>query len=143
MIDDDEFQKIFRRMIEQFFGTFGMQPGGSGVDEMWDAPLDETDTPYLDVPNEGPSVERIDLEDSVILVMDKCIMADELQVTVRNNVATLSYGPANIFQHHETPFVIDAERSHISCRNGVAEIRLLKKDESGESDNIERILRSE
>jgi hypothetical protein len=34
MIDDDEFEKIFRRMIEQFFGTFGMQPGGSGIEKM-------------------------------------------------------------------------------------------------------------
>jgi hypothetical protein len=70
-------------------------------------------------------------------------MNDELQVSVRNNVATLSYGPANLLQQYETPFVIDAERSHFTCRNGVAEIRLLKNNENRESDNVERILRSE
>ncbi len=140
MIDDDEFQKIFRRMIEQFFGTFGMQPGGSGVDKMWDIPSDENDDYQVDMTNVDPRVERIDLEDSVILVMDECLMKEELQVSVRGKVATISYSPAALFQQFETPFIIDAERSIVSCRNGVAEIRLEKDEGKRDSDNIERIL---
>ncbi|MHA1925955.1 MAG: Hsp20/alpha crystallin family protein [Candidatus Thorarchaeota archaeon] len=143
MIDDDEFQKIFRRMIEQFFGTFGMQPGGSGVGEMWDTPSDEMESFQLDTPNEDSRVERIDLEDSVILVMDECLMKDELQVSVRENVVTISYSPTALLQQFETSFTIDAERSHVTCRNGVAEIRLEKDEENRGSDNVERILRIE
>jgi HSP20 family molecular chaperone IbpA len=143
MIDDDEFQKIFRRMIEQFFGTFGMQPGGSGIDKIWDTPSDEMDELPLDMPHEGPRVERIDLEDSVILVMDECLMKEELQVSVRGEVAVLSYSPMNFFQQFETPFIIDADRSRVSCRNGVAEIRLEKDESTLKSDNIERILEIE
>lgn len=143
MIDDDEFQKIFRRMIEQFFGTFGMQPGGSGVDRMWDTPSDEMDAFQLEMPDEGPRVERIDLEDSVILVMDECLMKEEFQVSVRGQIVTLSYPPTNLFQQFETPFYIDANRSCVSCRNGVAEIRLEKDGSTAKSDNIERILEFE
>ncbi len=139
---DDEFEKIFRRMIEQFFGTFGTPSGGSGIDHIWDEHSEETAIP-LDVPNESPRVERIDLEESVILVMDECLMKEELQVSVRGNVATLSYGPSNLFQRFETPFVIDAESSMISCRNGIAEIRLEKDEGNRESDNTEKILRIE
>ncbi|MHA1926693.1 MAG: hypothetical protein ACW960_04160 [Candidatus Thorarchaeota archaeon] len=141
MIDDDEFQKIFRRMIEQFFGTFGMQPGGSGVDKFWDTPSDESDAFQLDTPDDSLRVERIDLEDSVILVLDECLMEEELQVSVRGKVATLSYSPNKFVQQFETPFIIDAECSLVSCRNGVAEIRLEKDKENRESDNVERILR--
>ena len=140
MIDDDEFQKIFRRMIEQFFGTFGMQPGGSGVERMWETPSDEMDELPLDMPHEEPIVERVDLEDTVILVLDDCMMEEELQVSVRGNEATLSYSPNGLLQQIETPFTIDAERSFVSCRNGIAEIRLVKDAENRESDNIERIL---
>jgi HSP20 family molecular chaperone IbpA len=143
MIDDDEFQKIFRRMIEQFFGTFRMQPGGSGEYRVWDTPSDEMDEFQLDMPDESPRVERIDLEDSVILVLDECLMKEELQVSVRGKAATLSYGPANLFQQFETPFNIDANRSRVSCRNGVAEIRLEKDESITKSDNIERILEIE
>ena len=141
MIDDDEFQKIFRRMIEQFFGTFGMQPGGSGFEKMWDTPSNELDEIPLDMPQEGPRVERIDLEGTVILVMNECMMPEELQVSVRGKVATLSYSPRNLTQQFETPFIIDAECSIVSCRNGVAEIRLEMDEENRASDNIERILR--
>ena len=143
MIDDDEFQKIFRRMIEQFFGTFGMQPGGSGVDKIWDTPSDEMDSFQMDTSDDSPRVERIDLEDLVILVLDECMMKEELQVSVRGRVATLSYSPMNLFQQYETPFNIDANRSRVSCRNGVAEIRLEKESSNAESDNIERILEIE
>jgi HSP20 family molecular chaperone IbpA len=139
---DDEFEKIFRRMVEQFFGTFGTPSGGSGIDHIWDEHSDENAI-TLDVPNEGPRVERIDLEESVILIMDQCLMKEELQVSVRGNVATLSYSPSNLFQQFETPFVIDAERSMVSCRNGIAEIRLEKDEWNIESDNSEKILRNE
>ncbi|MFW9847399.1 MAG: hypothetical protein ACFFD6_11665, partial [Candidatus Thorarchaeota archaeon] len=72
MIDDDEFQKIFRRMIEQFFGTFGMQPGGSGVDKMWETPIDDRSPEMnLELEDVSPKVERIDLEDAVLLPGDE------------------------------------------------------------------------
>jgi hypothetical protein len=143
MIDDDEFQKIFRRMIEQFFGTFGMQPGGSATDRLWDSPSDELNEIPLDMPLEGDRIERIDLGDTVILVMDNCAIEEGFQVTVKGRVATISYSPDNLVQTFEAPFVIDANQSFISCRNGVAEIRLEKNESNRESDDIERLLRFE
>ncbi|MFW9889043.1 MAG: hypothetical protein ACFFER_12725 [Candidatus Thorarchaeota archaeon] len=143
MIDDDEFQKIFRRMIEQFFGTFGMQPGGSGIDGLWEGGLDELDGIPPDLPREDASVERIDLGDTVILVMDNCTIEEGFQVIVNGRVATVSYGPSSLVQTIETPFIIDANRSFVSCRNGVAEIRLEKDENNEESDGVDRLLRSE
>jgi hypothetical protein len=143
MIDDDEFQKIFRRMIEQFFGTFGMQPGGSGMDGLWDGGSDELDEVPLDMPHEDARVERIDLGDTVILVMENCSIEEGLQITVKGRFATISYGPDNFVQTIETSFAIDANRSFVSCRNGVAEIRLEKDENNKESDDVERLLRFE
>lgn len=144
MIDDDEFQKIFRRMIEQFFGTFGMYPGGSGVDKTWDAPFDD-DNPEMNLEVEDiiPKVERIDLEDAVILVMSECTMEEELGVSVKGNTAMLVYAPSNLKMEVDVPFEIDPDLSSISCRNGVAEIRLLRASDGQVSDDVERILRRE
>ena len=143
MIDDDEFQKIFRRMIEQFFGTFGMQPGGSGIDGLWDSPSEELDEVPLDMPHEGARIERIDLGNTVILVVDKCDIEEGFRASVKGRVATISYSPDNFVQTIEAPFAIDANRSFVSCRNGVAEIRLEKDEKNSESDDIERLLRFE
>jgi len=141
MIDDDEFQKIFRRMIEEFFGTYGMQPGGSGIDKMWDSPSEELNEIPLDTPQEGARLERIDIGETVILVMDNCAIEESLQVTVKGRVAIISYAPDNIVQTLEAPFAIDPNRSFVSCRNGVAEIRLEKDESNKEPDDVERLLR--
>lgn len=141
MIDDDEFQKIFRKMMEQFFGTFGMPNGGSRIGDLWDGQTEGFGETEIDLAHHGPHVEKIELDDTVILVVDGCTAEDEITVRVSGNRVILTMGLAT--SEHETPFRIDPEISVVSCRNGVAEIRLVKADENGFSEDEERVLRKE
>ncbi|MFW9800272.1 MAG: hypothetical protein ACFFD9_07545 [Candidatus Thorarchaeota archaeon] len=143
MIDDDEFQKIFRRMIEQFFGTFGMPNGGNGTGGFWDDSTEGTEGIEIDLNKQGPHVERFDLDDRVILVIDACSLDQEPTVRVSGNRATVTFGSDGTGMEYETEFKIDPEKSVVSCRNGVAEVKLEKAEEGDSFDEVERVLRSE
>ena len=53
MIDDDEFQKIFRKMMEQFFGTFGMPNGGNSIGGLWDEQTEDIRETEMDLTHHG------------------------------------------------------------------------------------------
>ncbi|MFQ5834253.1 MAG: hypothetical protein ACE5H4_16230 [Candidatus Thorarchaeota archaeon] len=143
MIDDDEFQKIFRKMMEQFFGTFGMPNGGNRGGGFWDKSTEGSEGREIDLTKQGPHVERFDLDDKVILVIDGCSINLEPTVKVSGNRATVTFGSSAIGLEYETPFKIDADKSAVSCRNGVAEVKLEKAEEGDSFDDVDRILRSE
>lgn len=140
MIDDDELQKIFRKMMEQFFGTFGMPNGGNGIGGFWGDQAEDLHESEMDLTHESPHIERIDLDDLVILVIGGCAN-DNITVRVSGSKATLNLGSSTT--EHEAPFQIDPEKSAVSCRNGVAEVKLVKADESSSITNEERVLRNE
>ena len=141
MIDDDEFQKIFRKMMEQFFGTFGMPNGGSRIGEYWDEQTEDLPETEIDLAHHGSHIERIELDDTVILVVDGCSADEDITVRVSGNRAILTMGSGTT--EHKTPFMIDPVSSVVSCRNGVAEIRLVKADENGFTQDEEKVLREE
>jgi len=141
MIDDDEFQKIFRKMMERFFGTFGMPNGGNSIGGLWDEQTEDINETEMHLTHQGLHIETIDLDDVVILVIDGCSTNDEIYVRVSGSKATLTIGSNTT--EHETPFRIDPENSVVSCRNGVAEIRLVKADENSSAEDEERVLRNE
>ena len=141
MIDDDEFQKIFRKMLEQFFGTFGMPNGGNRIGGFWDEQTEDPHETEIDLAHQGSQIERFELDDEVILVIDGCTREDETTVRVTGNKATLTIGLRTT--EHKAPFRIDPESSAVSCRNGVAEVRLMKADENSYYDDEERVLRNE
>ncbi|MHA2601783.1 MAG: hypothetical protein AM324_006600 [Candidatus Thorarchaeota archaeon SMTZ1-83] len=140
MIDDDEFQKIFRKMMEQFFGTFGMPDGGNRIGGFWENQAEDLHESEMDLTYEGPHIERIDLDDLVILVIGGCAN-DDITVKVSGSKATLNLGSSTT--EHETHFQIDPDESVVSCRNGVAEVKLVKADERSSITNEERVLRNE
>ncbi|MFX1416181.1 MAG: hypothetical protein ACFFC0_05180 [Promethearchaeota archaeon] len=140
MIDDDEFQKMFRKMMEQFFGAFGMPNGGNRIGGFWEGQAEDLHESEMDLTHEGPHIERIDLDDLIILVISGCA-DDDITVRVFGSKATLNLGSSTT--EHETPFQIDPEKSVVSCRNGVAEVKLVKADESSSITNEERVLRNE
>ncbi len=143
MIDDDEFEKIFRKMMEQLFGTFGMPNGGSRTRGFWDESREGSEEREIDLTKQGPHVERFDLDDKVILVIDGCSIDFEPTVKVSGNRVTVTFGSSETGLEYETPFKIDADRSVVSCRNGVAEVKLEKAEDGDSFDDVERTLRSE
>ncbi len=140
MIDDDEFQKIFRKMMEQFFGTFGMPNGGNRIGGLWDEQTEDISEAEMEL-TQSSHIERIDLNDLVILVKGGCLDEDEITVEVSGRNATVKVGSSTI--EHETPFKIDPEKSAVSCRNGVAEVKLMKADDGSSIKNEKRVLSNE
>ncbi|MFX1603277.1 MAG: hypothetical protein ACFFCK_07305 [Promethearchaeota archaeon] len=141
MIDDDEFQKIFRKMMEQFFGTFGVPNGSNGIGGFWEEQAEDLHESEIDLTDQGSHIERIELDDVVILVIGGCSSDDDIAVRVLGSNASLTIGSSTT--EHETPFQIDPEKSVVSCRNGIAEVKLVKADESSSVNNEERMLRNE
>ncbi|MHA2433080.1 MAG: hypothetical protein ACXADO_07630 [Candidatus Thorarchaeota archaeon] len=141
MIDNDEFQKMFRKMLEQFFGTFGMPNDGNSIGGLWDEQTQGIRETEMELTHQGSHIERIELDDVVILVVDGCTSDDEMTVRVSSNKATLTIGSRTT--EHETPFRIDPKNSSVSCRNGVAEVKLAKADENSSTEDEERVLRNE
>lgn len=97
----------------------------------------------LELEDVSPKVERIDLEDAVLLIMNECTMEEELIVTVKGRKATVEYAPISLSMEVDVPFMIDPGLSSISCRNGVAEIRLEKASDDSVDSDVKRILRRE
>jgi hypothetical protein len=118
-----------------------MPNGGSRIGDLWDERTEEFDETEIDLAHPGSHVERIELDDTVILVVDGCNTSDEITVRVSGSRAILTIGA--ITTEHETPFRIDPENSVVSCRNGVAEIRLVQADENEFTLDEERVLRRE
>ncbi|MFX1265722.1 MAG: hypothetical protein ACFFH0_10115 [Promethearchaeota archaeon] len=141
MIDDDEFQKIFRKMMEQFFGTFGVPNGSNGTRGFWEEQAEDLHESEIDLTDQGSHIERIELDDVVILVIGGCSSDDDIAVRVLGSNASLTIGSSTT--EHETPFQIDPEKSVVSCRNGIAEVKLVKADESSSVNNEKRVLRNE
>ena len=126
MIDDD-FETMVRRMFEQLFGSmpFGLEgdstmPYGTGQ-----SPGDEE----LSVPeaaHEDSNVERIDLDDRVIFIIDGLSLDSRPIVRVAKREVTVSTADNAEITRLEIPFDADVKESTASFRNGVLEIQLVR-----------------
>jgi HSP20 family molecular chaperone IbpA len=143
MIDDDTFEKFFREMMEEFFGRLGISPGPHIIDESESDFQDEiSQSDLLEVEDQNlPVVERFDFDDHVLFAVQGCANESEITVRVKGKLVILNMS-SGYETMYELPFVVDAEESSISCRNGIAEI-IIRRNHSENIDNIERVLRFE
>jgi hypothetical protein len=143
MIDDDTFEKFFRKLMENFFGRSGPGQdarifGGPDI-ESWDDPRMEE---RVDSESEGhPFVERFDFDDHVLLVIQGCQDDSAVIARAKGRLVILETGNGKELMF-EMPFGVDADRSSISCRNGVAEV-IVRMSETENYDDIDRVLRFE
>jgi HSP20 family molecular chaperone IbpA len=126
MIDDD-FESVFRRMIDQFMESFGAMPKGSIRVRSWnDSFVDETPKTQIDPMSDEPLVEKIDLEDGDLIVIDRLNDVEDFKVKVAESKIFVQHSPDRKEITIEVGFPIDLEKSTASYRNGVLEITAIK-----------------
>jgi hypothetical protein len=138
MIDDD-FESVFRRMIEQFMEAFGDMPEGSFSIRSWNGstvngPLE---TEIGSKKNE-PEVEKIDLGERFLFLIQGNFES-EPTVKVDGSRITVQIEDEREDLILETDFPIDLEKSNVSYRNGVIEITAVKTDDKNLSEGYLRI----
>jgi hypothetical protein len=142
MIDDD-FETVFRKMIEQFMEAFGGMPEGSMNIRSWNGsvvngPLDT----QIEPKNDEPLVEKIDLGDSVLILIEWQNEKENPTVKVAGSSIDVQLGPEGKEITVNVGFQIDLEKSNVSHRNGVIEISAVKA-ESEDVSNSDGFLKIE
>ncbi|MGY5875945.1 MAG: hypothetical protein RTU30_09380 [Candidatus Thorarchaeota archaeon] len=137
MIDDD-FQRIFRKLMEQFFGDANpFSPEGSVTrgfsfdyesgEAMPKNPLDS---------QAQTEVEKIELDDRVIVVVSglKDIVPPKVKVFGETLVII---DPSGVNDEIMTlPYSVDVIESHATIRNGIMEITLFKANDIDRSSEV-------
>lgn len=140
MIDDDTFEKLFRDLIEDFLRRAGIGHSESFFDSQEGDSQIATDEGVLRIDTPGrPVMERVDFDDYCLIVIEGCMDKSGIVAKAKGNQLLLEVENGEELLQ-EMPFIIDAEKSIISCQNGVAEITVTKSDVE-ESDEIMRLLR--
>ncbi|NWF96281.1 MAG: hypothetical protein HXY34_09065 [Candidatus Thorarchaeota archaeon] len=125
MIDDD-FDSFFRSTFEKILGL--MRNDIEAFDRYL---LTTPDTGYEDTTMETSrdptAVERIDLEDRVILIVGGLAADAKPRVVVRKKRARLEAKGLDS-AWIDLPFAVDREKSSASLRNGVFEVILVRGD---------------
>ncbi|MFX1561573.1 MAG: hypothetical protein ACFFBL_13370 [Promethearchaeota archaeon] len=135
MIDDD-FESVFRKMIEQFMEAFGGLPEGSMTFRSWNGSIvNEPLETQVEPQSNEPSVEKIDLGDSAIILVEWLNDHETPTVKVSGSMVTIQLGPEKEEINVDVGFHVDRERSNVSHRNGVLEISVVKTDVEDTSDN--------
>ena len=140
MIDDD-FEAVFRRMMEQFREAFGNLPEGSFTIRSWDGSIvDRPLEPTIEQRSDEPQVEKIDLGDSVLFVIQGHFGSDfEPEVKVIGEELIVRVGLDTPDIHLHPRFNVDRERSTVSYRNGVIEITVVKSENPEANEGLLRI----
>ena len=138
---DDDFDKIVRRLFEQLFGntTGGKLPANSQMRFSMSA-----GAPLKENAMASPRVERIDLEDKQLIIVDNIaedsfpiakVTGRELHIKLHENMNETIL---------ELPYAVDVEESSILYQNGIIEITIVKAERNEtSSDTNEQILRIE
>jgi HSP20 family molecular chaperone IbpA len=113
-------------MFERFFkDAFGPDFNGAGMMQYGFQPSRIKEEAEVDV-SKGREilVEKIDLGDSILVIMEGYSDIDELTVEVIEKTIAVDNGLEKEFV--EIPVLVDIEKSGYSFRNGILEIRLQK-----------------
>ena len=135
MIDDD-FETVFRKMIEQFMEAFGGMPEGSMTFRSWNGsmvnePLDSQIEPKM----KEPIVEMIDFGESVLILIEDPDDSENPSVKVTGSTIVAKLGPDRKDISVDVGFQIDLEKSNVSHRNGVMEISAAKTESEDTNGN--------
>ncbi len=130
MIDDD-FQKIFRKMMEQFFGQGGMPNGfeSFGFEMRPEQNHQQIEKKQL------AEIEKIEFEDKVILLLDNINDTEDPIVRVQGKrIVIEAWRDESIIMEEVVDFYADPEKSSISLTNGVLEVTLTIGETSKEEE---------
>lgn len=127
MIDDD-FESVFRKMIENFIGSMGFPEGEVQV-RTWSSTSPTGNTEIDAMPSKDePEVEEIDLgDDYMVLVETRDTESPRVHVRGREVQIDLDSGESPLVIH--LSFDVDMPHSTASFQNGIIEIGLRKAAE--------------
>jgi len=126
MIDDD-FESVFRKMIEQFMEAFGGMPEGNMTIRSWNGSIvNEPLDAQIESDRIEPLVEKIDLGDSVLILIEGPTDTETPIVKVSGSSIIVQFGAESKEINVDVGFQIDFEKSNVSHRNGVLEITAVK-----------------
>ena len=140
MIDDD-FESVFRRMMEQFMEAFGNMPEDGLFIKSWNGSIvNEPMNSQIKVNNE-PQVEKIDLGDSVLILIESRDSMETPTVRVSGSEIFVQLTPEKEEISIDAGFLIDVEKSKLSYRNGIVEISAVKVEDKriGSNEGFLRI----
>jgi len=128
MIDDD-FESVFRKMIEQFMEAFGGMPEGNMTIRSWNGSIvNEPIETQIETESDQPLVEKIDLGDSVLILIEWQNNYETPTVRVSGSTVIIQLGPESEEINIDVGFHVDQDKSNVSHRNGVLEISVAKTD---------------
>ncbi|MFW9793290.1 MAG: hypothetical protein ACFFEE_03220 [Candidatus Thorarchaeota archaeon] len=139
MIDDD-FESVFRRMIEQIMEAFGTFPEGSSIRPFLGSFVNEPLESQIELENDEPVIEKIDLGDSVLfLIQGHFDVENKPRIKVDGQKIIVTIGPEFQEIYLELGFFVDLEKSKVTYRNGVIEITVIKNESEKKSDGYMKI----
>ncbi len=134
MIDDD-VESEFRRMIEQFMKAFGIPEGSMRVQSWTGSNIFESAETEIEPMSDEPIVEKIDLGESALILVDGLHDTDTPTVKVSESKIIVQLSPDRKEIDIEVGFQIDLEKSNVTYRNGVLEISAIKNENIKSKEN--------
>jgi HSP20 family molecular chaperone IbpA len=123
---DDDFESVFRRLFESLRGSLGALPEGTtSFSYVAGSLFNDTDNEGRILSDTEPDIERIDLEDEVLFIVDIGYNdANEYSVKVEAKTLKIIHEIDGKEKLVDLDFDIDIDHSHASLRNGIVEISL-------------------
>lgn len=128
MIDDD-FESVFRKMIEHFMEAFGEMPEGNMNVRVWNGSIvNEPIDAQVEHNDDTPLVEKIDLEEGALILIEWRDDIDSPSVRISGSKVFAQAVPDKKEITVDVGFLIDIDGSKVSHRNGITEISVAKAD---------------
>jgi hypothetical protein len=116
-------------MIEHFMETFGEMPEGNMDFRVWNGSIvNEPIDAQIEHNDDSPLVEKIDLEEGALILIDWRDDVDSPSVRISGSTVFAKASPEKKEISVDVGFLIDIDRSKVSHRNGITEISVAKTD---------------
>lgn len=131
MIDDD-FESVFRKMLEHFMETFGEMPEGGTNFRVWNGSIvNEPLEAQIEHIDDAPLVEKIDLGEGALILIEWRDDIDQPSVRISGSTVFAQAAPDKREISVDVGFLIDIDKSKVSHRNGITEISVVKAEGLG------------
>ena len=144
---DDKFDEMIRQMLNHFFSdAFQISPEGNGQIKFVASNRTNYDLHQDSEQDEkSPNIERIDLGDSLLIIVESPdVQGGSITKLIgRELILSLDSNEGKELRL-EIPCDVDIDKSTMSVRNGVIELRLMKVNDTVQNNDSDvKILKKE
>jgi len=131
---DDEFESVFRKILENLMGAMGGMSDGNTTVRYWTNSNFGFPTPIEETPgnDEQPDAEIIELDDKVLVILahESAGFVPSVRIEGKRLIVTNEIeDKENIL---DLDFFVDVNNSKASYRNGILEIELKRANDGSE-----------